>query len=234
MIEYKSGYTEIKVSHLVMCDWNYKYIDTDDAEESMIMDKLEANFKRNGQVENIIVRQLDTGFYEVVNGNHRYKVAKRMGLEVLMCFNLGVVSQPEAIRVAIETNETKFKTDQLKLAERLKELQDEFDYGELKETMPYEDNDFDNFNKLLSFDWEDFDGADPKSDSHGEGEKDFKTLRYELPIQVAEQLEEQVNRFKKILYPDQKPMDVSNILPIEAMCQALSQVDDKNIVGDMS
>jgi hypothetical protein len=50
---------------LIKADWNYK------EEDEFISDKLVNNMKRNGQIENIHVRKLNTGFYEVINGNHR-------------------------------------------------------------------------------------------------------------------------------------------------------------------
>ena len=66
--KYKLGWTDVKVSHLSKAAWNYK---DEDAEQTK---KLIANFKRNGQVENLQIRQRGNGSYEVVNGNHRLDV----------------------------------------------------------------------------------------------------------------------------------------------------------------
>ena len=55
----------IDISKCVKASWNYK----EDNQE--LLDKLIENIKRIGQVENIQVRLLETGFYEVINGNHR-------------------------------------------------------------------------------------------------------------------------------------------------------------------
>ena len=231
MSKYAKGFVEIKVSELVMCDWNYKYIDTDDAQELALMEALEENFKRNGQVENIIVRELETGYYEVVNGNHRYKVARNLNLKKLMCFNMGKATRAQAIRLAVETNETKFKTDQLKLAERIMEIADEFEIEELSETMPYDDVEFDNFKKLLDFSWDDYESNGSGSSSDNEND-DFKTIKYRVPVDVAEQFEAQVNRFKKLLYPEEKEKNVSVIVPLEAMIQTLAQTPDNQILGE--
>ena len=67
---YKMGFIEIPTDKLVKADWNYK---TEDQEKQ---EKLKENIKRNGQIENIIIRELETGFFEVVNGNHRLSVLK--------------------------------------------------------------------------------------------------------------------------------------------------------------
>jgi len=231
----EKGFCKIKSDKLVECDWNYKKgLDELTAEqEEAKMAALEENFKRNGQVENIIVRELDTGFFEVVNGNHRLRVAKRIDMKELYCFNLGNVSVQHAIRVAIETNETKFESDQIELAKRMKEIEDAFGRDELLKTMPFDDAEFDRFETLLNFNMDDYqDEGSGGSGGSSDGSSDFKVLKYDLPLAVAEQLEDQVDRFKKILYPNDKPSNVSYIMPIEAMIQALAQIPDSQITGE--
>lgn len=240
-MELAKGFVEVSLDNLVECDWNYKKISVDESDpyydrEEHLMNALEENFKRNGQIENIIIRKLETGFYEVVNGNHRLKVAKRLGWNTLMCYNLGEVSQAYAMRVAIETNETKFKSDELKLAERLREVEAEFGFDDMLDTMPYTDDELDKFDKLLNFDWDDLqDQEDKKTPDQGDNsptDDDFRVLRYDLPKAVADQFEYQLDRFKKILYPDTPPKDTSYIIPIEAMLQTIAQVPDDQILGE--
>lgn len=227
----KKGWNEIEVKKLVKAGWNYKDEDTEEAQQ--LMDKLEANFKRNGQIENILVRELDTGFYEVVNGNHRYDVAVRLKIKKLMCFNLGDISEAQAKRIALETNETKFKADQIKLAKTVTELLGEFDDGELLTTLPFSEKEVEDFDKLLNFTWEDDSDNGNSSSSGGSDPSDWKAMRYDLPVQVAEQLEEQVNRFKKLLYPEETSLkNVSYVVPMEAMIQILAQTPDNHILGE--
>jgi len=228
-MEIKKGFNLIPVKKLVKAGWNYKDEDSEEAAE--LMDALEANFKRNGQVENILVRELDTGFYEVINGNHRYDIARRVELKELMCFNFGKISLVEAKRITLETNELNFKADPLKLAAVIGELTDEYDMGELLSSLPFDENEVENFNKLLNFSWEDDDAPKDDDSGEGDGKKDWRVMKFDLPIQVAEQLEDQIERFKKILYPNEKPSGVSYVVPIEAMIQMLHQIDDKNITG---
>ena len=57
--------TVLPIDALRKAPWNYK---TDDPK---LAEKLRANMERNGQLENIVVRQMDDESYEVVNGNHR-------------------------------------------------------------------------------------------------------------------------------------------------------------------
>ena len=133
------GYKLMPISKLVKADWNYK------EEEEKQSEKLLNNFKRNGQLENILVRLLDTGYYEVVNGNHRLDVMNNLGYDNVVVMDLGEITQQEAIRKAIETNETKFKSDTLKLAELLGELTEEFGADEIVNSLPYNEDELKNF-----------------------------------------------------------------------------------------
>lgn len=134
------NYVEIPLAKLVKAEWNYK---TENAEKS---EKLRANLTANGQVQNLIVREIDddgTGqIYEVVNGNHRLDDMEILGWKSAVCYNLGPISLSQAKRIAIETNETNFVADDEKLAELLWELVGEIGVDDLLETMPFTLDDF--------------------------------------------------------------------------------------------
>lgn len=124
-------YKLVKIDQLVKADWNYK---NDNPE---LAAKLAENMKRNGQVENILVRHLPTGFLEVVNGNHRFDALKLLGAEEVMAYDLGEISQEHAMRIAIETNETRFDSDSEKLEGILREIAGSFSLEDLAATMPF-------------------------------------------------------------------------------------------------
>lgn len=148
------GFVRLALSRMVKADWNYK---TDD---DALSQKLTANLKRNGQLENLVVRELPTGFCEIVNGNHRFDVlsalAKETGEEEVMCYNLGAIGTAAAQRIAIELNETRFQSDTLLLAERLREIALEFTAEELALTTPYSAEEIERAMKLNEFDWQQF------------------------------------------------------------------------------
>ncbi len=108
----KKRFKAMKIDTLIKADWNYK------TNDEKLSEKLAENIKRNGQIENIIVRKLETGFYEV------------------------------------ETNETRFETDNLLLADRIREI---IEAGEtaldLSETMPYSEDEIIDYSELSDFDW---------------------------------------------------------------------------------
>lgn len=160
----KKGFIDLPVDKLVSADWNYKK--DDEAKQ----EKLVNNIKRNGQVENIIVRQLETGFYEVINGNHRLKAFKGIGCESVHVYNTGKISDAKARRLAIETNETRFETDTIKLAELIKEISEEFPALAEEGTMPFSAEEMQNMTEMLGFDWDQFsseqEGAEDGSDGN--------------------------------------------------------------------
>lgn len=162
----------LPLDKLVKADWNYKEDDPAKAK------KLAANVKRNGQIENLLIRELPTGFYEVVNGNHRLDTFVELGMGQAVCYNLGRISDAQARRVAIETNETRFKTDNLRLAELFKEIgmgdNAEFSLAELAETMPFTGDELKTFIDMVDFDWSQYDkskegddDAPPEEDDDG-------------------------------------------------------------------
>jgi len=149
-MEVKKGFTDIEVSKLVKAEWNYKEEDENQTK------KLIENFKRNGQVENIQIRELENNKYEVVNGNHRLDVMNELKMKKCHVFNYGVISLSNAKRIAIETNETKFQTNSFKLGEIIKEISAEVNLDELEKTMPYSADEMQNMIEVLDFDWNTF------------------------------------------------------------------------------
>lgn len=162
----KTKYKAIEIEKLVKADWNYK-----DENQEMAA-KLAENIKRNGQIENILVRLLDTGFYEVVNGNHRLDALKAIGATKVMCYDLGAITAQQAYRIAIETNETKFNTDIVKLAGLVSEIANGTSMEDLVATMPFTTAEVENFIGMASFSFDKYkegenseSGADASSGS---------------------------------------------------------------------
>jgi hypothetical protein len=213
----------IELSKLVKADWNYKEDDED------LKQKLINNMNRSGQVENIIVRKIDGGKYEIVNGNHRLDCFKEMGVEKAICCDMGKISVANAKRLANETNETKFRTDEIKLAENIKDILEEFTVEELAETMPYSIEELENFTKLLDFNWDQYGSSDSPLPSEG-----FRNLSFNLPESIADQFEQQIDRLKGALHPGVKSEDINKIsyvIPIEAIVQHIALIPDEHLVG---
>lgn len=72
------------------------------------------------------MRELDTGYFEIINRNHRYDVIQSLNIPDVMVCNLGKISETRAKRLAIELNETSFSNGNQILASIFKEISKEF------------------------------------------------------------------------------------------------------------
>lgn len=155
----KNNWHLLSVDKLKKADWNYK-LDND-----VMASKLINNIKLHGQLENIIVRELSDDMYEVVNGNHRFDALTSLGVKEVMVYNLGEISESHAKRIAIETNETKFLSDQVKLANVIDNIISEFALENVIETMPFSKEELVNFQNMNNFDWNKYAESTPSVDN---------------------------------------------------------------------
>jgi len=167
---FKKGWGRLPIKKMVPADWNYKEDDEEKAET------LRNNIKRIGQVENILTRELSTGFLEVINGNHRLPIFKELKIKKPVCFNFGKISQAAAQRIAVETNETKFDSNQTALSKTIKEiLEDEeeaIELSDLAETMPYSMTQLESMKQLSDFNWDQYEDDMDEDDEDSGGGKD--------------------------------------------------------------
>lgn len=185
----KRGFREMDIAKLVKANWNYK------VENADLSRKLVSNMKRNGQIENLLVRPLETGFYEVVNGNHRLDAMEELGIKKVMVFDLGNITDAQARRIAVETNETKFLADTALLADVIGEILEEFPVEDLTETMPYTKQEIEDYSKLLDFDWDDF-----RENGSGNGQ-----LTHPDGITLVYTSEEEAEQWMRLLGVDYLP-----------------------------
>lgn len=155
------NYKRILLSKLVFANWNYK------GDDDGLMSRLTENIRINGDIENLVVRPIGKGKYEVVNGNHRLKAYLTLGKKDALCYDIGEVSDAKAKRVAIELNETKFPNDHKKLNAILKELEEEYGFDSMKMSAPLDEEALSAALDSLNGgeDWENVDigdGEDPK------------------------------------------------------------------------
>lgn len=184
----------IPIDKCVKAVWNYKN------EDESLTEKLIENIKRNGQIENILVRELDTGFYEVVNGNHRLECMLRLGAKKVVAYDLGKMTEAQAQRIALETNETKYQNDPLKLAGIVAELGKQFSIEDLLQTMPYSQQEIENYIKMNSFDITTIQPVDEES-STGQEDKKGKVLSFQCEEALVVAWEEWKQRCG-VLHPE--------------------------------
>ena len=214
---------EVPIESLSIAPWNYK------EDDSVTQETLTNNIKKNGQLENIIVRTIGKDKYEVVNGNHRVGSFKDLGFKKVIVCNVGKISQEEAELIAIETNETKFKANNIRLAESFGRITKQFEMAALKTTVPFNEEKISDLLKLLNFDWTHYDKK-PTPEVKTDKEQKLTEMKFYLPTPIANAFELQILRFKKALEPDTNPNQVSYVPAVTAMLELVSEIADDDLV----
>lgn len=170
-----SRYKFVAIARLVKAPWNYKE-DDDDKKQKLI-----ASLKRNNQIVNLNVRELDTGFLEVIDGNHRLDALLELGATKAVIYDHGKISLAEAQRKSLEINENQFDPDPIKKANLLAELSLTYPVAELAEALPYTEEEITDQIEMSTFDFSQF--GDAKAPEKGE---EFETIILSLNDKVYE------------------------------------------------
>ena len=157
------NYKDLPLNKLIFAQWNYK------GEDPELMERLKANIVANGAVENLVVRSIGQGKYEVVNGNHRLQAYKELNMKTALCYDMGDISDAMAKRMAVELNETRFPSDAKKLASLLNELKEEYGFDELKMTSPLDEESLSHTLSSFSENWGDIDASVREKNGVNEG-----------------------------------------------------------------
>lgn len=170
-------YIEIPLKKLRKAAWNYK---NDNPEKAV---QLRGNLERNSQMENLIVRELGKGLYEVVNGNHRLDEMIELKFETAVCYNCGKISDAAAYRIAVETNETRFDSNPAKLAELVQQITLEYDKEDLLKTMPYNESELESLMKMSDFNWNQFEEME-KENEENSNQDVLMDIKLKVPNEV--------------------------------------------------
>jgi ParB family transcriptional regulator, chromosome partitioning protein len=156
--------------------WNTNKI-SDPANEQ----KLENSLRRFGFTRPIIARTLLDGQLEILGGEHRWRIAVRMGLETVPVVNLGLIDDQRAKEIGLQDNGRYGEDDALGLAALLKELGN----GVL-DFMPYSDAELESLINTANVNLDDLDSVDPGDlpplDSTPKGPA-FQVLRFKVPVE---------------------------------------------------
>jgi len=161
MTDIKKGWCDVPLTKMVKAVWNYK--DDDEERES----ELHESLKRWGQVESIVIRPLGKKF-EIVNGNHRLDPMTSLDMKIAHCYNTGKVSEAKARELAIVLNETRFPTDQLKLAKVIDTILKEQPIEELIKIVPWNMEEILALRSLVDVDWKKFGDGQVEIEPEGE------------------------------------------------------------------
>ena len=112
----------VKIELLKPNDYNPKLdfrVNEDNAKE---YEKIKNSLRIAGQISPVIVRELEDGTYEIINGYHRWEAMKELGYTEIEIKNLGKIDFDLAVSRALLTEDTKVPIDNIELAELLKRV----------------------------------------------------------------------------------------------------------------
>ena len=134
------------------------------------------SIKEDKSIGVLAVREIDNDKFEVIDGNHRLEAIIRLGWDKIPCENFGSITKAKAIIIARRSNHKWFEDDVLSYAELFtKDVLSEYSIEELEKFMPETKKELEDLEKLVDFDWSDFDGEFEYD------EENLKTIKVVVP-----------------------------------------------------
>lgn len=137
---------QILIKDIVQPDWKFKEVDKHQFRS------LKRSIHKNGQTKNIIVRRIEDGKFEIIDGRSVFKILSTMDKDFVYCYVYPQMSKVEAMLLYLEHDfnfENNFIDIGLALAEIHKEhskleisKHTRFSYKEIEELLELSDFDF--------------------------------------------------------------------------------------------
>lgn len=149
--------------------------------------KIEQSLKRFGMFRPIIVRTLEDGSKQILGGEHRWGVAKKLGYKTIPVIDLGNISEKKAKEIGLVDNGRYGEDDTLALSELLKDL------GEAEEFLsflPYSGDELESIFATSSISLDDLDI--PEDDGRTsdlpaiKGTQTHQIMRFKIPVEDSE------------------------------------------------
>ena len=128
---------DVSIKSLIKADWNYKK----EAPEKIKV--FTEQIRHNGQLETLLVREIGSGKYEIINGNHRLDAFIKLDFRIVKVYNCGKIDLVQAKKLAYQMNEVRTDADDRKLAQLLSDIVTDSDIDEFKLLTGLEDADLD-------------------------------------------------------------------------------------------
>jgi len=158
--------------------------------------KLEESIKRLGMFKPVVVRETKDGL-QIIGGEHRAQIAKRIGMKSIPIVNLGAVDDKKAKEIGLVDNGRYGSDDTLQLAELLEGLGT---VEELASFMPFGESDLASIFSSVNIALDDLDIPDEDEIPKVPKEKPMQThqvMRFKIPIDDVGPLTDQINSVMK-------------------------------------
>lgn len=186
--------TDIDVKNLRENKWNTNVVTPENE------DRIKASLERFGMFRPIIARQVENqSGYEILGGEHRWKVATKLGHKTIPVINLGYIDDKKAKEIGLVDNGRYGDDDVLSLSELLKGLGDADD---LMSFMPYSHDELSNIFAASDISFEDLDIDDDGEDDPLPtiAEKAIQThniMRFKIPVEDSKFIENMIEATMK-------------------------------------
>lgn len=161
--------------------------------------KLAESLKRNDMFDAIIARELKDGSYQILGGEHRTKVAKKIGLTELPVIVLKNISDNKAKEISLAHNARYGADDSLKLSDLMNSLDDAFD---LSSFLPISDIEIETLMSATKFDFDSLELLDDddldEMPTPSQSTKTHTIMRFKVSLEDASEIQEQITSVMKI------------------------------------
>lgn len=160
-----------------------------------MMDHARSSIRTFGFVDPVTVRQQGTT-YQIIDGEHRWRIALEDELVTIPVYNLGVVTDSVAEQLTIVLNETRGQANPAKLGALLKDLMAKETKESLLSTLPYTREAFDRLTGLPTMDWENL-GVPKRPQLPTERPSAWVERTYRMPIEAAKVIDEAIAKVRE-------------------------------------
>jgi hypothetical protein len=185
-IELPGKPSTVRVDQLVPNTWN------PNRQDAETFAKEKESLRRFGFVLPIVTRSGAPGTkFEIIDGEHRWKAATELGMEWVPIFDVGPISDHEAMQLTIVLNELRGKAEPKKLGEVLKRLLTSDTIDSLTDVLPYSKQDIGKIAELPDFNWDQFKNRTQKAANERMVERIFR-----LPVDANKKLNEALGKVR--------------------------------------
>lgn len=161
-------------------------------QSEFVFEKEKNSITQFGFVVPIIVRETAKGRYEIIDGEHRWRAAKELGMKQVPVNSLGKVPSATAKKLTIILNELRGQYDAVELSRLVKALVDETGLDELLRDLPFQPQELENIIAAATFDMDSLKRPDKEGDSADDDQ--WKELRFTVSVSQAEVIERAIER----------------------------------------
>jgi ParB-like chromosome segregation protein Spo0J len=137
-------YEQIDTKTIKLPKWSLKNINEYEYK------KLKKSVKKHGQTKNIIVRLLDDGTYEVIDGKVVFKILKQLKVDFIYCYVFKNITTTEAQRIYLE-QDYYFETNFVEVGAALAKITKDHSAVDVEKTLIFNYAEIEELLKLQNF-----------------------------------------------------------------------------------